>query len=337
MRRLLVISSPFFNYQISIANAFRTLGYEVEIETYDEPIHPFRGWTKWRHKFSRNKESLKEQSRQKYKKYIERRFDEIKPEIVFIYDGTIIKDETLDYFRQKGTKVAIWMYDSIRRKGYEMCESHIDHSDLFCCFENQDVEYFRSIGKTAKFLPLACDTNVYYPIKSEKDIDILFVGTIYTSEKRIKYLEDLVERYKDKNIVIYGLYKPWFKNPIAWLTRKHRQQFKNVNIQPEEVNRLFARTKIALNIHHKQTFEGANQRVMETCGAGAYQICDSNPYIKSLFPNGEVGLYETEEEMFEKIDYALTHDMSDEAKRGYETVVRNHTFLTSAKQIIEWL
>lgn len=337
MPKVLIISSPFFGYERSVGRAFEELGYEVRIENYDEPIHPFTGWLRWHHKFSLNKERLREKSRQKYKLYIEHIFDQYKPDIVFSYNGTILKDETLDYFRQKGARVIIWAYDSVLRPDRAMCEKHIDHVDLFCCFEERDVEYFAQHNKKAYFLPLACDTSVYFPQEATKDIDILFVGTIYTSAKRIKMLEHLVEHYPQLNIRIYGEYKPYFKNPISWLFRRYRKTFLNYNISPKQVNNLYARTKIALNIHHKQTFNGANQRFFEASGAGAYQICDANPFIRSVFTNGEIGIYENEEQMYALIDYALAHDMSQETKHAYDVIISKHTFLIRVKQMLEWL
>ncbi len=338
MPKVLIISAPFFDYQVSVAKAFSALGYDVKIETYDEPIHPFRGLLRWRHKFSCKKETLREQSRQKYKKYIVNIFDEYKPDMVFTYNGTILKDDTLDYFRMNGARVVVWMYDSVLRPDRTMCEPHFDHADLFCCFEERDVEYLAIKGKKAYFLPLACDTDVYYPINNVvKDIDILFVGTIYTSRKRIELLEEIVARYPDKKIVIYGEYKPYYKNPVSWLFRKHRDIFLNVNIAPDKVNQLFSRTKIALNIHHKQTFHGANQRLFEACGAGAYQICDRNLYIESVFPNGEIGLYNTPEELFRLIDDALCNDKSIQAQKAYDIVIGQHTFIKRVKQMLIWL
>lgn len=337
MPKVLIVSSPFFGYQKSVGDAFESLGFEVKIETYDEPIHPFRGLLRWRHKFSLNKEALREKSRQKYKLYIESVFDDYQPDIVFTYNGQILKDDTLDYFRSRGAKVIVWMYDSVLRDDRVMCKTHIDHADLFCCFEEKDVEYYASLGKKAYFMPLACDTRTYFPQKADKDIDILFVGTIYTSRKRIEMLEHLVARYPDRKILIYGDYKPYYKNPIAWLFRRHRDVFRNHNIAPSEVNNLFARTKVALNIHHKQTFNGANQRLFEACGAGAYQICDKNPYIASVFPNGEVGLYETEEEMYQLIDYALSHDMSQQAEAAYQIIIAENTFQERVKKMLNLL
>jgi spore maturation protein CgeB len=336
MKKALIISSPFFGYQESVGRAFEELGYEVKIETYDMPIHPFRGLLKWQHKFANAtcKERLKYKSSAKYNIYICKVYEQYQPDIVFSYDGTILTDETLDYFRKK-SKVIIWMYDSVLNPRFSRSITHIDHADAVFCFEMKDVEYYKSICKTAYFLPLACDNSIYYPnSKSKKDIDILFVGGIWSSQKRIEILEMLVERYTNLNILIYGAYKPIEKNPLKWLFRKNRHIFKNVNIPPEKVNELYNRCKIALNIHHEQSTYGANQRVFEACGAGAYQICDANPFLSQIFQNGEVGLYHNEEELITLIDDALQNDKSENARQAQEIIVSNHTFLHRVKEML---
>ena len=330
---VLIISSPFFGYQESVAKAFNALGYSTRVETYDEPIHPFKGWLKWRHKFTSNKEKLRQKSREKYSIYIKQIYDEISPNIVFMYNGTMILDETLDYFRKK-SKVIIWMYDSVQRIDRAVCKEHINHADAVFCFEEDDVVYYQKLNKTAYFLPLACDPQVYYSTSHEKDIDILFVGNIYTSKKRIELLKLIAKQYSHLNLLFYGHYKPFYKQPVKWLFREQRSIFRNVNIPPEQVNELYGRCKIALNIHHKQTIRGANQRVFESSGAGAYQICDANPFIESLFPNGEIGLYKNEAELLACIEDALQNDKSENAKKAQETVLSNHTFLHRVKEML---
>lgn len=335
MEKVLIISSPFFGYQDSVANAFSDLGYQVRIETYDEPIHPFKGLLKWRHKFSNNREALIQKSREKYATYIQNVYDQFNPQIVFSFNGTILLDDTLDYFRKK-SKVFFWMYDSVQRKDRIVCKNHINHADAVFCFEKDDVDYYEKMGEKAYFLPLACDTHIYYPIENDnKDIDILFVGTIYTSKKRIRLLQLLVKHYPNLKILIYGAYKPYYKNPLKWLFREKRHIFKNKNISPFEVNELFSRTKIALNIHHEQTIDGANQRVFESSGAGVYQICDANPFIESIFPNGEIGLYHNEKELIELIDNALQNDQSENAKKAHDIIYSKHTFLHRVKTMLE--
>jgi spore maturation protein CgeB len=333
MKKVLIISPLFFDYQKSIGNAFEELGYETKIETYDEPIHPFKGLLKWRHKFSLNKEKLRAKSRAKYNNYIRCIYRDYQPTIVFIYNGTILTDDTLDFFR-KNSKVLLWMYDSVLRHDRRICISHIDHVDAFFCFEQNDVEYYKSTGKQAFFLPLACDTNVYFPVENEKDIDILFVGTIYISPQRIKLLRLITNRFAEYKIVIYGHYKPFYKNPMKWLFREKRHVFKNINIAPCKVSELFSHSRIVLNIHNRQTFNGANPRVFEACGAKAYQICDANPFIESLFPNNEIGLYHNETELIASIEDALKNDKTINAQRAYEIVLSKHTFKHRVEEML---
>src|SRR5574344_228802 len=134
MQKVLIISSPFFDYQISVGHVFEELGYEVRIETYDEPVHPFKGLLRWQHKLALNKEKLRQKNREKYNHYIRSCYDEYSPDLIFIYNGNILLDDTLDYFRQK-SKIILWMYDSVLRNDRNLCVKHIDHVDAFFCFE----------------------------------------------------------------------------------------------------------------------------------------------------------------------------------------------------------
>ena len=155
----------------------------------------------------------------------------------------------------------------------------------------------------------------------------------------MRLIKQVVNHYPQAKILVYGWYKPFVKMPIKWLFREKRDVFKNKNIPPAKVNELFARTKVALNIHHEQTFHGANQRLFEARGAGVYQVCDANPYIESLFPNGEVGLYHNEEEMFERISWALDENNREERERrayaAYNIIIEQHTFTTRVKEMLK--
>ncbi|MDR1757211.1 MAG: glycosyltransferase [Culturomica sp.] len=330
--KVLIISTAFFGYQDSVASAFANLGHQVVIETYDSPIHPFRGLLKWRHKFSCNKVKLRKRAADKYNKYIIGRFDRIRPDLVFILNGEILHAQTLDTFR-KQSKVAVWMYDALSR--YPDCREHIDHVDAFFCYECEDVKSLSEEGKKAWFLPQACDESVYYIVEGEKELDILFVGNLYKYYRRVRYIKRVIERFRDKKITVYGVYKPYYKNTLKWLFREKRSIFKNKNIPPSEVNRLYNKARVVLNIHHETQQNGANPKVYEICGSGAYQICDANPYIESIFPHGEVGLYHNEEELIALIDRALTHDQCENAKKAHEIIYREHTFLHRIENVLK--
>ncbi|MDR3705524.1 MAG: glycosyltransferase [Paludibacteraceae bacterium] len=323
MQKVLIIGPNFFEINKSIADAFTQMGWTTYIESYDNPIHPFKGWTKWQHKFFSNKEKLRERSRINYASFIARRFDEIQPELVFIYNGDILLTHTLDYFRRKA-KVAIWMLDSVNH--YPLCKNHIDHVDAFFCFEQEDVNMYINEGKQAYFLPQACDSNVYFPLECKKDIDILFVGNLYGYQKRIQYLKGVIKAFPNNKILIYGVYKPYYKNPLKCLFRERRDIYMNKNVPRQGVNLLYNRAKVVLNIHHEQSQNGANPKVFEICGSGAYQVCDKNPYISALFPDNQIALYGNQKELIDCIADALKNDKANSAKAAQALVYSNHTF-----------
>ena len=344
MSKVLIIGSNFFNYNQSVKNTFQALGWEVHVESYDEPIHPFSGWLKWQHKFSFNREKLKDKHRKKYQKYIRSQFLKVNPDMVFVLNGAILDLETLTAFRQT-SKVVLWMYDSVFR--FPKCINHIDAVDYAFFYELKDIEYYERLGKKAYFLPQAADINLYHPLKLEKTIDILFVGVLYRYFKRIALLKKVIAKFsaqktcgeRSRTIKIVGKYKPFEKNIFKWLFRERRDVFTNKNIAPKEVNVLYNQSQMVLNIHHETQVEGANPKVFEICASGAYQICDYNSYIASLFPNGEVGLYKNEQELVDLIDDALKNDKSEQAKKAYEIVIQNHTFearINEVLRVMEW-
>ncbi|MBQ6081506.1 MAG: glycosyltransferase family 1 protein, partial [Bacteroidales bacterium] len=85
----------------------------------------------------------------------------------------------------------------------------------------------------------------------------------------------------------------------------------------------------------EQQKDGANPKVFEICAAGAYQVCDANPYIRQLFPDGEIGLYETPEQMISCLGKALNGDMAQDAAAARKKVLAGHTFDARIAQVIQ--
>ncbi len=332
MPKILIIGPNYFNFASACGNGFKSLGWESYLELYDNPIHPFRGWLKLRHKLSPNKEKLKKKNRERYQDYIKKQFNKINPDMVLGLNGDMLLPKTLCYFRNK-SKVAIWMFDSVKK--VTVSQKLIDYVDAFFCYDIEDVNWYKELGKTAYFLPQACDTSLYYPINNiKKDIDILFVGTIYLSEKRERFLKAVTQHFVEQKVLFFGKYRPFVKRPLKSIFRKNRSVFKNRNINSVMVNTLYNRSKVVLNIHLEQQKNGANPKVFEIAGSGACQICDSNPYIESLFSNGEVGLYSNEQEMIALIEEALKKGCRDSTNAAYSIVLREHTFNIRMKELL---
>lgn len=132
MKKILIIGPNFFDYTHKIAYVFSSKGYNTYVENFDDPVHPFNGITKLKYKFSFDKEQQKKISRKNYKSYIEKRFAQISPDLVFILNGNILETSTLDFFRES-SKVVLWMFDNIKRFPYSV--SLVNHVDLFLCFD----------------------------------------------------------------------------------------------------------------------------------------------------------------------------------------------------------
>lgn len=212
---------------------------------------------------------------------------------------------------------------------------NLQFADKVFCYEQTDIDYLKNEQNIeALFLPQAADTALYRPLSVAKDLDIVFAGDLWQSRKRRQLVQAVVSHYADRKICVWGIYKPWYKGVWQWLTRERRDVYTNRNASAEQLNLDYNRAKVALNIHHEQQKDGANPKVFEICASGAYQICDANPYIETLFPNGEVGLYHNELELFSLIDYALTHDMSAQAQAAHEQIISRHTFTQRIETVL---
>lgn len=334
-KTVLIIGPNYFNFPKATEEAFKREGWSTFTDLYDTPVHPYTTLMKWRYKLSLDKESIRKRSKQRYNTHILEVFKSTCPSLVFIMNGEILSDETLDLMHQS-SKVAVWFFDNRDRLSGAL--SHIDHSDILFCYEKEDVDWYAQQGKKAWFLPQACDTATYFPMNLTKDIDILFIGNLYTSPKRMKTMQAVVEKFSSRyHIEVYGRYKPWFKGFFTWLTREHRDIYKNVMVPPSRVNELYNRSKVVLNIHQELQKDGANPRTFEIPCSGAWQICDYNPYIEQLFGQGEIGIFHNIDELIELIENGLEKDMTSNALKARNTVLEQHTYDARVHYILTML
>ncbi len=335
MKRVLIIGPNFHYFVRSIECAFQQLGWETRAELYDDPIHPYNICNKIRYKIG-NKQTLQAASRAKYTNYICSAYDAWQPELVLVINGMNLNPKAVAHFH-KHSKIAFWLLDSITR--FPIMLHNLVHADTVFCYEKTDINILQKqlLHTPVHFLAQAADATLYHSLVCEKKYDIVFAGDIFNSHKRQALLQTIVAHYPQLRIAIWGQYKPWFKNPIRWLFRERRDIYRNHNVSAAELNEAYNSSRIVLNIHHEQQKDGANPKVYEICAAGAYQICDRNPFIESVFPNGEVALYTTKEEMFTAIDYALSHDMSQQAQEAHRIIIEEHTFIKRIKYMLDFL
>lgn len=353
MAKVLIIGPKFHYFNASVERAYRSLGYDTFVLSYDNPIHPYNFTNKIRYKFAKDKLALKRLSRQRFRTEAETIFQQYSPDFVFIMNGDMLLPDTLLHWRGRlsndphpvshPARIALWFFDSMTH--IPLCEDNIAAVDSVFCYEQTDIHLIRQRhGVEANFLPQAVDTSLYHSLpQAPKRFDIVFAGDLVHSCKRRQVAQALVSHYPNLRIRIWGEYKPWYKNPWTWLTREHRDIYKNRNATAQQLNEDYNASRLVLNIHHEQQKDGANPKVYEISATGAYQICDANPFIMQLFPHQEVGLYNIDDtqgsnrfaELFQRIDEALVSDMRHQALSAQAVVLRTSTFEARMREVLD--
>lgn len=268
MDRVLIIDDHFYHYGKAIEECFKKAGYEVQrlsiqsplnfrIRLYNGYVKLYQDWFDYDRQFPRLKQQIEMISKEVLAAY-----KAFQPQTVLFIKADYINRATLQ--KMGNAELYVWMMDS-----YERFPFLIEDLDLFSgiyVFEENDVGFLKARGIEAKYLPLCADKRIYYPIESKKDIDILFVGTLYPN--RMKILRKVIDYFPQYHVKCYGYYARRYEFIKKWFF-KHSKRYKNIyeTTTSEETNQLYSRSKICLNIHNSQTKAGANPRTFEILAA----------------------------------------------------------------------
>lgn len=172
---------------------------------------------------------------------------------------------------------------------------------------------------TVRFFPFGVDPDLFYsdiPYAMRR-IDVSFVGTrgheLYQKrDESLRVIETRLQRQANLSL------------------RK--------NIFLQDLSELYGNTKIVFN-QTADTIKAFNMRIFEGMGCGALVLTDNTPEQSELFENGvHYVLYDSQEDMLEKLRYYLV-DHPDEAAKiaaeGQRHVVRNHTYEHRARHVLD--
>lgn len=337
VKRVLLIGPNFYDYNKYIDEALNKLGMSVYKLSYDTPVNPYTIVTKVVYKFCLNKTSMQTKSRKDFSKLVALTFDRTRPDFVFILNGDMLTPSVVEKMRHSA-KVIVWLFDSITHIPY--CWNILPECDRVYCYEQHDIPMILSkLQIHAGFLPQAANIKGYHPIKMDKDLDIVFAADLWKSERRKRLIQHVVREFPNLKIKVWGVYKPWYKGLWTSLTRERRDIYTNCYATTEQLNLDYNRAKVVLNIHHEQQIDGANPKVFEIAASGAYEVCDANPYLEKLFPEGEIGLYHDERELDKLIRWAINpanaQQREHRAKQAHNIVATRHTFEHRIKAIFE--
>lgn len=330
-KKVLIIGPEFYDYNLSIRDAFTNLGFETKVMGYATGNVRSLG-ERVRYHLASDKKKFFDKIQERFNEEMLNQYHSFKPDIVFIIQGMGFSAETMH--AMKNCKKVLWMMDSLARG--KVVRPFVKSVDYVFFFEKTDIEYlWQEVGKKSWFLPLSVDPKVYYPMELKQEIDILFVGALY--EHRMKMLGRVAEEFKDKQIKIYGNYYSPLRRPLHHLLRNNKHVFLNKNISPVNVNELYNKSKLCLNIHHSQSKFGVNQRFFEISGSKAFQLVDQNGYISENFTSDEIMTYSSEADMIEKIHFALNNPSrrSEMASNAHKKVMSGYTFTDRIKYVLD--
>lgn len=195
----------------------------------------------------------------------------------------------------------------------------------------------RIYGKTGKeVLNYIKLVNPAFDIENRLDIDdVVFFESQWLIRKvanieRIAILNTLAEEY---DVSLYTI------------SRVESGKLGKVKVKPpvlpgKDAAVIYAGSKINLNISLKGIEGGTPQRIMEIMGAGGFVLTNYCAETGELFEeNKEIAMFRTPEELFEKVEYYLSHEEEREeiARAGHDKVLRCYTYEKKLKQLLAWV
>ena len=310
MKKVLVLCTDFMYYADSYKRAFDNLGWEAVVLPSHLSLNDSQYFKRLLLAAGCSMRKDFEKKRREYNRLVLSTFDDFCPELVYcsFLPNNLLKD-TIIHIKETAN-IIITLPDTMALKPGG--EDNVELFDYVFSFEKTDIDILKSRGITAYPLMGSYDEQYYYKCDANKSIDVCFVGKMYPERKII--LERIINDLPEVNFCFYGEYAP-LRKPVLffkWLSDKRKHHvFKNRNIPFSEVNDLYNRSKIVLNIHCGQTKNGWASRLPEISATGSLQIVDSNPAIEEEFGDDFV-IYTDYDDLLKKILYYLKNDYERE-------------------------
>ena len=215
------------------------------------------------------------------------------------FDLWLVVDDGLDYDLPARTPpVAWWAIDT--HLSFERCGKQARRATWTFCAQKSGAEQLDRIGIAAEWLPLACDPAVHGQRPIERSRDVAFVGNMIGAE-RIRLLQLIQSRY------------PNSFNGRAYF---------------EDLALAYSSARIGFN---RSIADDVNMRVFEVLCSGAMLLTnrlEGSGLSELLRVNEQFVEYSSDEELFEKLEYYLSHAADREriAAAGQAAVLARHTY-----------
>lgn len=331
--KVLVISFDFYKTHIALADSFTKLGCSVVTLLTYASLNKEDYFLRIKHKLGFSIEDNLNIKRSYLEKQVKSVFDSFKPDLVYVVPGRQLLSSTIEYMKTSALVVAGFA-DTLSK--YPIYHSVMHNYDLIYSYELEDVILLNNNGINAKLMSGLANDSVFYPMNIEKDIDICFVGTMYPLRRRI--LEKLADDFCNYNLAFFGTYAKRI-HPMRLIKLKYcrnMRAFTNSNIDICQVNELYNRSKICLNINCEQTKSGWSSRLTDILSSGQFQIVDTNSQIETTFGGGIV-TFSNYQQLKDLLYFYLKNNGQREiiARKGHSIVLSKYTIQHGVSQILK--
>lgn len=255
-----------------------------------------------------------------------------KPDLMFVLNGIFaLQPQTIENIRSLGITTAAWYADD--PYFIELSAPLVPHYDFVFTHEAGIVDYYRSLGGRAYYMPFAAPVEQARPARADFAYwsDICLIGSGFPN--RIEFIDRLAPHLRKRKVYIAGGLWDQLK---SYRTLRHMINLHGVPVH--EAIHFYNGAKIVLNLHRthdlgeyaqRVSIMSVNPRTFEINGCASFQLTDVRADLASHYvPGSSIETYSSAEECIEKIDYYLRHDRErlDIALRGYAETRARHTY-----------
>lgn len=271
---------------------------------------------------------------------INRMYAEFQPEqILFVdFEAKFFSVDMLAEWRKK-SRIVFWFVDELA--GHPEVEMYLSSYDVFV-YEKSDVQYLQEkYNLHAQYCPVGYnDAYENVNISMEKNIDITFIGSPF--KRRLLLLELLAVATKKYHWTM-KVYGPFCESKYFWKSYLFRRKYpllaecvENGSIIPEDAARVYASSKICLNIHGSAN-RSLNPRTFEIMATGSFELMDAHAdYAGLVQPGKHLACFSDADELVSQVQYYLEHDTEREllASQGQKRVRNRYSMIHSLGQLL---
>jgi len=270
--------------------------------------------------------------RASFGRYLFQQAAQMEADLVFLYGSNwCVSPGTIRRLRRKlNAKVILWELNYRLWRGYQ-AESVPIYDHLFS-LDSYLVPVLRAAGaRHVHHLPACADPEEHYPATltaaemARYAAEICFIGR--ADPERIAMLGQLTHR----DLQVYG---------VGW-RQVGEDLARRVSEEPVyglKKTKIYAASKISINVHRPHMIHGENFRVFEVAACGGVSFSAYKPDLVACFePEQEVVIFESAQELRRKVDHYLDRpdELAQISRAGRARVLAEHTYDHRARTILE--